>query len=62
MKYYVLIKDYETDSIVKKMGPMPERKADRVYSGASANLNHDDYFVVQVSENEFEAQKEKVKS
>lgn len=37
--------DDDPESIVKVMGPMSERKADRVADGASINLNHADYFV-----------------
>jgi hypothetical protein len=31
--------------VIKRMGPMPERRAERVKRGAEINLNHDDYYV-----------------
>lgn len=42
---YVEIVRYEGEEIVKRMGPMSERKADKVMDGADINLNHEDYFV-----------------
>jgi hypothetical protein len=44
MEYYVEIVRYGDEEVVTKMGPMSERKADRVDSGANMNLNHDGYF------------------
>ena len=43
-QYFVEIVRYETDEVVKRMGPMDERKADKVDSGANINLNHDGYY------------------
>lgn len=45
MEYYVEIVNIKTDEVVKQMGPMPYRKAERVERGALINLNRDDYFV-----------------
>lgn len=42
--YYVEIVEFETNKVIKSMGPMSERKADRVDSGVTINLNHDRYF------------------
>jgi hypothetical protein len=42
---YVEIVDKKTDRVIKRMGPMDERKAQRVQAGASINLNNDDYLV-----------------
>lgn len=50
MDYYVEIVETETDHVEKRMGPMSEHQAERVESGASRNLNHDEYFVRVVSE------------
>ena len=45
MKYYVEIVKYgEPEEVVKRMGPMPERKADEVDAGANINLNHEEYY------------------
>lgn len=44
MNYYVEIVKYEDDSVVKRMGPFSERKADKVESGASINLDYENYF------------------
>ena len=44
MKYFVEIVKHETDEVVKRMGPMDERRADKIDSGANINLNHDDYY------------------
>jgi len=44
MDYYVEIVAFEGDKVIKRMGPMSERKADLVDSGANRNLNHEDYY------------------
>ena len=48
MEYYVeivrIVTADECEEVVKRMGPMSERKAERVEMGALHNLNHDDYF------------------
>ena len=43
--FFVEIVNTNTEAIVKRMGPMKERDAERVFAGASINLNHDDYFL-----------------
>jgi hypothetical protein len=48
--FFVEIVERSTGAVVKRMGPMNERKADKVESGASINLNHDDYFTRIVRE------------
>lgn len=50
MSWYVEIVAYDGDEVVKRMGPMNARNADRVEGGASMNLNHEEYFVRQVEE------------
>lgn len=42
--YYVLIVKYENGEIVKEMGPMDERKANKVEDGVNINLNHEEYY------------------
>ena len=42
--YFVEIVDFLSEEVVKRMGPMPSSKADRVDSGANINLNHEEYF------------------
>jgi hypothetical protein len=47
--FFVEIINKSTGEVIKKMGPMSEGKADKVESGASINLNHDEYFTRIVS-------------
>ena len=44
--YYVEIvkSGDEGDEVVKRMGPMNERKAERVERGANINLDHEHYY------------------
>lgn len=45
MEFFVEIVKYgDPEEIVKRMGPMPEHKADKVNRGANINLNHEDYY------------------
>ena len=44
-QYTVNIYHTTTGELVTQMGPMGERKADKVYAGASINLNHDEYHI-----------------
>jgi hypothetical protein len=45
-RFYVeIVKDGPPEEVVKRMGPMHERRADKVADGASINLNHDEYSV-----------------
>lgn len=41
---YIEIVSYETGKVEKRMGPMPESKADQVETGLNRNLNHERYF------------------
>ncbi len=43
MEYYVEIYRKSDGEIQERMGPMPERRAERVESGANINLNHENY-------------------
>ena len=43
-KYVEIVKFGELEEVVRRMGPMPEWKADKVAAGAEINLNHEDYF------------------
>lgn len=36
--WYVEVFEIETGEVVKRLGPMPEPKADKVYDGVSINL------------------------
>ena len=47
--FYVEIVALVSGEVVKRMGPMSERKADKIESGASINLNHEEYFTRIVS-------------
>lgn len=42
--HYVEIVRYSDGEVVRRMGPMSERNADRVDSGADRNLNHEEYY------------------
>lgn len=44
MKNVHIIED-ATGEVVQRMGPMDERRAEKVAAGASINLNHDEYSV-----------------
>lgn len=50
--YVEIVKYGDPEEVVKRMGPMSERQADRVDTGANINLNHEDYFTRIVSEPE----------
>lgn len=46
-EFYVEIRpitEDETDVGFRRMGPMPERQAEKVERGANINLNHRDYY------------------
>ena len=45
-QYYVEIINRKTGEVVKSMGPMSGRTADRVFVGALMNLNHDEFRLV----------------
>lgn len=45
MNWYVEIVRRSDEKVVKRMGPMSERKADRVEMGVMMNLNAEDYWV-----------------
>ncbi len=42
---HIRIIETKTNKVVKDMGPVSERKAKGIASGASINLNHDDYHI-----------------
>ncbi|MCB1718775.1 MAG: hypothetical protein KDK05_26865 [Candidatus Competibacteraceae bacterium] len=53
MKYYVVITKDATGDIIQKMGPVSNlRDAERIKSGASINLNHNEYSVQILNEDE----------
>jgi len=58
----VLVEIYNkaTNEVCKRMGPMNDRKAERVMAGASINLNHDD-FAVRIVPAETTTEKEAAK-
>lgn len=49
-QYYVEIINRETGEVVKRIGPMSGRTADRVFVGALINLNHDEYQLKMVED------------
>lgn len=42
--FYVEIVKSSSGEVVKRMGPMSERKAEKVEIGVSINLNHEEFF------------------
>ena len=53
--YYVeIIKYGEPEETVEKIGPMSERKAERVDSGVNINLNHEEYYTIITSDSTIE--------
>lgn len=48
MLYYVEVRESATGECVKRLGPMHERKADKVERGMLINLNRDEYTVASV--------------
>ena len=56
MQYYVQILTLDGDVLEEEMGPMSERKADRVEGGVMINLNHDEYWTRVISTEERETQ------
>lgn len=48
--YYVEIVSRGAEEVVKRLGPMPRRRAERVKRGASINLDHDNFFTRIVGE------------
>ena len=47
-QFFVEIRKYEKDEVIKRMGPYPERLADKIDSGANRNLNHEEYYTMIV--------------
>lgn len=47
-QFYVDVVSYEDGAVVKRLGPMAERKADKVDDGLNINLNHDKYYTLIV--------------
>lgn len=53
---YVEIRAYEGDEVVKRMGPMSERRAERLEGGVLINLDHDNFYAqIVTSETKLEA-------
>lgn len=50
-QYFVEIVAYDNAEVVKRMGPMSERKAERVDKGANINLDHEHYYTRIIEEN-----------
>ncbi len=45
MNYFVEIIERSSGNVESRMGPMDKRRAEKVSSGASINLDHDNYIV-----------------
>ena len=50
--FYVEIVEYEGDKVVKRWGPMAERRADKLDDGANINLDHEHFYTRIVNEKE----------
>lgn len=44
--FVVQVIAYDDNEVVKEMGPMSERKAERVDDGVNINLNHDAFYTL----------------
>jgi len=49
-KTYVEIVETETETVIKRMGPMHPKKAERVEAGVDININHERFFSRIVTE------------
>ena len=50
-QFFVEIVKYDKqETVVKRMGPLSERQAEKVDRGANINLNHEDYYTRIVEE------------
>ena len=45
---YVEVRESATDKVVERLGPMDERKAEKVERGLEINLDHERYYVATV--------------
>ena len=52
--YYVLIVRYNDGKYIRKMGPMSEAQADRASRGALVNMDRENYYSVEVTNDELE--------
>lgn len=43
--HYVEVVETQTEKVVKRLGPMSERKAEKVERGLEINLNHQRFYV-----------------
>ena len=43
--FYVCVIDWNTDKVIKQMGPFTESKAEKVADGLEINLDHENFFV-----------------
>lgn len=50
MGYYVEVIEYDTDKVVRRFGPHPQRKAEKIDDGLQHNLNHDRFLTRIVNE------------
>lgn len=55
--HYVEIVERAAGNVIKRLGPVTERVADRILVGVSINLNHDEYFARIVVETKDESSK-----
>jgi hypothetical protein len=47
--YYIEIRTYE-DEVIKRMGPLSKRKAEKVDDGVNTNLDHANFYTAIVGE------------
>lgn len=47
---YVEIVDYDTEVVVRRLGPHTRAAADRIEDGANINMNHEQFFTRIVEE------------
>ena len=52
MRYYVEVRRFGTEEVIKRMGPQGEHAAERLERSLSNNLNHEEYYTFLVPEDD----------
>ena len=50
VQWFVEVIEYDTEKVVKKLGPMSEKKAEKVERGLNINLDQERFFTVITEE------------
>ena len=49
-QFFVEVREFKTRQVIKRVGPMLKRKADKVQRGMDINLDHSKYYTTQVTQ------------